>query len=180
VQTILVKVNLFLVVGLIDRRAGTSRLSELGGLSRSAPLIAAFFALPALSLAGLPPSSGFAGKFSLIGAGVGAEEWTIVVVALVVGLLTLFSMTKVWAGAFWGDPVAAGDANAPSRITVSEPLRVPGPLGSTLTVGSTAIVVALSIGYVILAGPIYGLCERAAEQLLDPQIYIDAVLGGGR
>ncbi len=66
-----------------------------------------FFAVPALSLAGLPPSSGFAGKFALIDAGVASSQWAIVTVALVVSLLTLFSMTKIWAGVFWGEPESA-------------------------------------------------------------------------
>ena len=70
IQTILVKTNLFLVAALVDRRAGSSRLSQVGGLVRSAPMVAFFFALPALSLAGIPPSSGFVGKLALLDAGV--------------------------------------------------------------------------------------------------------------
>ena len=93
VQTILVKTNLFLVAGLIDRHTGTSRISRVGGVVRSAPIIACFFAVPALSLAGLPPSSGFAGKFALVDAGARSSQWAIIVVALIVSLLTLFSMT---------------------------------------------------------------------------------------
>jgi multicomponent Na+:H+ antiporter subunit D len=164
-QTILVKVNLFLVAGLIDRHAGAGRLSTLGGLARTAPFIAACFALPALSLAGLPPSSGFAGKFALVGAGVGAEQWWIVGVALAVSLLTVFSMTKVWAAVFWSE----ADADAP----------VPAPSWNPLMVGATVVTVALSIAYVVAAGPIYDLASRAGADLLDPTVYVRAVLGGG-
>jgi multicomponent Na+:H+ antiporter subunit D len=166
-QTILVKTNLFLVAGLIDRHAGSSRISKTGGIVRSAPIIAVLFAVPALSLAGLPPSSGFAGKFSLIDAGISAEQWLIVGVALLVSLLTLFSMTKIWAGVFWGEP------------ELGPPLeegRTNG--GPTLMVVATAITVVLSIAYVIFAGPIYELAERAGNDLMNPRVYIDAVLGG--
>ena len=168
VQTILVKTNLFLVAGLIDRHAGSSRISRVGGVVRSAPIIAVFFAVPALSLAGLPPSSGFAGKFALITAGVAAREWPIVAVALVVSLLTLFSMTKIWAGVFWGQPESARPL---------EEGRTNG--GPSLMVLATGATVALSIAYVVFAGPIYGLAERAGHDLVDPSAYIDAVLGGG-
>ncbi len=164
-QTIIVKVNLFLVAGLVDRHAGAGRLSTTGGLARSAPFIAACFALPALSLAGLPPSSGFAGKFALVDAGVGAEQWWIVAVALVASLLTVFSMTKVWAAVFWGD----AEARPP----------VPAPRWSPLMVGATTLTVALSLAYVVAAGPIYDLASRAGAELLDPAVYVDAVLGGG-
>ncbi|MGA1552012.1 MAG: Na+/H+ antiporter subunit D, partial [Ilumatobacteraceae bacterium] len=103
IHHIIVKTTLFLVAGLVDRRAGTSRLSEMGGLVRSAPVIAALFAVPALSLAGLPPFSGFLAKFALVDAGLDADRWVIVAVSLAVGLFTLFSMTKIWAGVFWGE-----------------------------------------------------------------------------
>ena len=171
VQTILVKTNLFLVAGLVDRHAGSSRLSRVGGLARSAPLIAVCFAVPALSLAGLPPSSGFAGKFALVDAGIAAEQWAIVAVALVVSLLTLFSMTKLWSGIFWGEaPVAPPATGAPD-------LR---GRRSGLMVAATSITVALSIAYVIFAGPIYELAQRAGEDLMNPAVYVDAVLGGRR
>lgn len=168
VQTILVKTNLFLVAGLVDRYAGSSRISHVGGLARSAPIIAVCFAVPALSLAGLPPSSGFAGKFALVDAGLADEQWVIVGVALLVSLLTLFSMTKIWAGMFWGDPEVEPVAPDP---------RAGGP---GLMVAATSITVALSVAYVIFAGPIYGLAERAGNDLMNPSVYIDAVLGSGR
>lgn len=167
-QTIIVKTNLFLVAGLVDRHAGSSRISRVGGLVRSAPIIAVFFAVPALSLAGLPPSPGFAGKFSLIDAGVSAEQWLIVAVALVVSLLTLFSVTKVWSGAFWGDPESA---------PALDEGRTHG--GPPLMVFATSITVGLSIAYVVFAGPIFELAERAGSDLMDPSVYVDAVLGGG-
>ena len=165
VQTILVKTNLFLVAGLIDRHAGSDRISRVGGIVRSAPLIAAFYAVPALSLAGLPPSSGFAGKFALIDAGVKAEQWPIVAAALLVSLLTLFSMTKIWAGVFWGEPESA---------PALDEGRTHG--GPPLMILATGVTVALSIAYVIFAGPIYDLAERAGTDLMNPQVYIDAVL----
>lgn len=168
-QTILVKTNLFLVVGLIERHAGSARISRLGGIVRSAPVIAVLFAVPALSLAGLPPSSGFAGKFSLIDAGVAAEQWLIVGVALLVSLLTLFSMTKVWSGVFWGDPESA---------PALDEGRTHG--GPPLMVAATAVTVGLSIAYVIFAGPIYDLAERAGTDLMNPRVYIDAVLGSSK
>ena len=163
-QTILVKVNLFLVVGLVGRHSGSSRISHVGGVARSAPVLAACFALPALSLAGLPPSSGFVGKFALIDAGAISEQWPIVVVALTVSLLTLYSMTKVWAGVFWGE--------------AEVPLAGESPRASVLMMLATGVTVALSVAYILAAGPIHDLATRAGTDLLEPSIYIDSVLGG--
>ncbi len=102
VHHIIVKTALFLVAGLVARRAGSSRLSEVGGLVRSAPVIAVLFAVPALSLAGIPPFSGFLAKFALVDAGLADGAWAAVAASLAVGLLTLYSMTKIWSGVFWG------------------------------------------------------------------------------
>lgn len=169
IHHIIVKTALFLVAGLVDRRAGSSRLSEIGGLVRSAPLIAGLFLVPALSLAGLPPFSGFLAKFALVDAGAEAGSWWIVAISLSVGLFTLFSMTKIWAGVFWGE---ADD----------EPQREPilsGRLGSPLLmVVGTAALVLVSLTFSVAAGGLYSLSERAAFDLLNPEGYVSAVLGG--
>src|SRR5690606_9459111 len=98
---IIVKTNLFLVSSVTRRLCGTFDLKRQGGLYQSQPLLAVLFLVPALSLAGIPPLSGFFAKLSLVKAGLNAEQYAIAGTALVVGLLTLFSMTKIWAEAFW-------------------------------------------------------------------------------
>ena len=156
-----------LVAGLVARRSGSSRLSEVGGLVRSAPLVALLFALPALSLAGLPPFSGFVAKFAIVDAGFSASEWTAVGFSLAVGLLTLYSMTKIWAGVFWGE-------------RDEEPAAAPRPegrFGSPIgMLGATGALAAVSLALAIWAGPIYDVTERAAEDLLDPRGYVEAVM----
>ncbi len=102
IHHIVVKTTLFLVAGLIELRAGTSNLAKLSGVARLEPLLAVLFLLPALSLAGIPPFSGFVAKLALVDAGIGAEAYAVVAVSLVVSLLTLYSMSKIWANAFWG------------------------------------------------------------------------------
>ena len=56
------KAALFLIVGIVDHRAGTRELERLGGLARAMPVTAAAAALAALSMAGFPPFLGFIGK----------------------------------------------------------------------------------------------------------------------
>jgi multicomponent Na+:H+ antiporter subunit D len=170
IHHIVVKTALFLVAGLVDRRAGTSRLSSVGGLVRTAPVIAALFAVPALSLAGLPPFSGFLAKFSLTDAGLASSSHAIVAVGLGVGLFTLFSMAKIWTGVFWGDP-----DTAPER-TPQTGDRFGGPLPMVL---ATLCLVGVSVAFSLWAGPIHELSQRAAIDLLDSTGYIEAVLGGG-
>ncbi len=167
VHHIVVKTALFLVAGLVDRRAGSSRLSEVGGLIRDAPALALLFAVPALSLAGIPPFSGFLAKFALVDAGISASSWYAVAISLAVGLLTLFSMTKIWAGVFSGEA-----EQKPTR----EP-RFDGTLGSpTGMIAAAALLALASIAVSVFAGAIYDIAERAGQDLLAPERYVAAVL----
>ncbi|WP_299538511.1 Na+/H+ antiporter subunit D [uncultured Streptomyces sp.] len=103
---ITVQTTLFLVAGLIERRAGTTELTRIGGLARAAPLLAVLFFVPAMNMAGIPPLSGFIGKLGLMRAGVadgGVWAWILVGGSAVTSLLTLYVMAKIWNLAFWRD-----------------------------------------------------------------------------
>jgi multicomponent Na+:H+ antiporter subunit D len=168
VHHIVVKTALFLVAGLVERRAGSDRLSRIGGLVRSAPMIAVLFALPALSIAGLPPFSGFVGKFALVGSGIESDEWAIVAVSLLVSLLTMYVMVRIWSGVFWGEP----EDPAIAAWIESDESTVP-----RLMTGSASAVVALSVALMVFAGPLYDYSKRTAEDLLAPDRYVTAVIG---
>jgi multicomponent Na+:H+ antiporter subunit D len=153
IHHIVVKTTLFLVAGLIEERNGTGDLARLSGVARLEPLL------------GVPPFPGFVAKLALVEAGVGAGSYAIVGVSLAVSLLTLYSMTKIWANVFWGPR----QEDTRGR-TLTAPRR-------RLMVGSTALLVAMSLAIAVWAGPLYDLSHRAAEDLVDPSAYIEAVLG---
>jgi multicomponent Na+:H+ antiporter subunit D len=165
---IVAKTTLFLTGGLIEHAGGSSQLSRLGNLARSTPAIAVLFLVPALTLAGVPPFSGFVPKLGLIEAGFDQGEYVIVVVSLVVSLLTLLSMMKIWHGAFWSD-VTEQPQGVVHRVGILG--------GPTLMVAPTAVLAAVSVAIAVAAGPLYRLCERAATELLDRSSYVQAVLG---
>lgn len=166
IHVILAKSALFLVAGLIYHMRGTYDLKKLGGLYAAYPALAVLFLIPALSLAGLPPFSGFWAKLALVQAGLAQAQYLIVAVSLGVSLLTLFSMTKIWAEAFWKDRPEAATVVAPPP-PAWPPLLIP--------VGALAVIV-LALG--LVAEPVVALSLQAAEQLLDPTAYIETVLGG--
>ena len=173
IHQIPVKTVLFLVGGLIEEEQGTSRLAGPGGLIRRRPLIAGLFAVSALSLAGLPPTSGFVAKLALVQAGIDEAAVAIVVVALVGSILTLLSMVKIWLGVFWGDDDGGGHQPAgPEGAGVS---------GRRLMYGATIAAVSVTVLVALAAGPLWELSVDAAEGLIDPTRYIDGVAatGGG-
>jgi multicomponent Na+:H+ antiporter subunit D len=162
VHHIVVKTNLFLVAGLVRWIFGTEELADVGGLYRTRPLLGLAFLVPALSLAGVPPLSGFWAKLLLIKAGLDASQWVPVAVALAVGLLTLYSMTKIWAEVFWK---AAPEGTA---------ARSGSPRGALVTIWGMAVVtIAMGLG----VGPVFEMCARAGDQLANPSAYIAASLG---
>jgi multicomponent Na+:H+ antiporter subunit D len=120
-----------------------------------------------LSLAGIPPLSGFVGKLYLVWAAVEQAQYLAAGVAVAVSLLTLMSMLKIWNGAFWGDqpePKDGADVTAPVRTKVAVSLVAPALLLATLSV-------ALGVG----AQPLLGLAEVAADGLVDTSGYVQAV-----
>src|SRR5690606_37685657 len=151
---------LFLVGGMIERRRGTTDLNRLSGLATSEPVIAGLFLVAALSLAGVPPSSGFVGKLALVQGGLAAEQYAVVGVSLAVSLLTLSSMTKIWTSAFWG----------PSSTEAED--EIDRYRGSGWMTAGTAILVVAAVSVALAAGPLHTYCERAAADLLQPTTYI--------
>jgi multicomponent Na+:H+ antiporter subunit D len=175
VHHIVTKTNLFLVAGLVQRLRGTEELARLGGLA-ARPLVAVLFLVPALSLAGVPPLSGFWAKLLIVRAGLAVEAWWLVGVAAGTGLLTVYSMTKIWSEAFW-KPAPPEEPTAPPR-GVAARAEPAGPLWTL--VAPIALLAAVTVGLGLAAGPVIALADRAAEQLANPALYVEAVLGGGR
>jgi multicomponent Na+:H+ antiporter subunit D len=167
---IIVKTNLFLISGITFRLLGSYDLKDLGGVYKERPFLALLFLIPALSLAGIPPLSGFFAKFVVIRAGLEAEAYVVTGIALLVGLLTLYSMIKIWAEVFW--------KKTPEHVTDLRRLR--GEVKDKHNWAWFVPVIGLAACTVFIGlngQPIYELAEMAASQLLNPQLYIEAVLG---
>ena len=164
-HSIIAKTNAFLIAGIIDTQGGSFHLERLGGLYERFPWLAVLFAIAAATQAGIPPLSGFAGKFFLVKAGFENNHFIIAGTAVMTSLLTLFAMLKIWNRAFW-QPAgeASGDAgNMSGRLAFF--LYAPAVLLALLS-----IVLGLGAGYFI------ELCLEAADQLLDSSEYIEKVL----
>lgn len=168
VHHITVQTVLFLGVGLIERTGGTTSLIKLGGLAKAAPLLAAFYLIPGLALAGVPPLSGFFGKIGLIQAS--AErgtpmDWALIGAGLLTSFLTLYAIVRAWNMAFWQQP--------------PQPLQlVPIPTGMKYATGA---LVAVVLGLTVAAAPLARFTHGAAEELDLRVPYIYSVLPeGGR
>lgn len=165
-HNIIAKTNTFLVAGLINRVTGSYDLKKIGGLYKIRPWLSILFIIPAFGLAGIPPLSGFFGKLILISAGFNAGEYVISFIALAVGLFTLFSMVKIWNEAFWKP--------RPEGLTPYEGEKEKLPVSMVIPVVILGLI-TLTMGFAVK--PILEIAMNAAGQLLDPKIYIQAVMG---
>jgi multicomponent Na+:H+ antiporter subunit D len=173
VHHIVTKTALFLAAGIMRRYGGSYDLKYLGGLYRTYPGVALLFLIPAMSLAGVPPLSGFFAKLGLIRAGLEIQEYPIVGVAVVVGVLTMYSMSKIWHEAFWkAKPATSGEYGA-ADPAVAWPAKIQMPL---MVAPAVAMIVVI-IGFGLVAGPLYDVAQDAAQQLMNPDQYVAAVLG---
>ncbi|WP_300266324.1 Na+/H+ antiporter subunit D [Microbacterium sp.] len=174
VHHIVVQTTLFLAVGLIERRAGSTSILRVKGLLKVAPLLAVLYFVPAINLGGLPPFSGFIGKFALFEAA--ASVGTPLMMVLIFGgiltsLLTLYALMRAWNLAFWREEEDATETdtrvsylgNAPAADEHQERRRIP----KIMTV-ATGGMVGVTLLLTIFAGPLYALCDRIGASLLQP------------
>ncbi|BDV29395.1 Na+/H+ antiporter subunit D [Microbacterium terricola] len=174
VHHIVVQTTLFLAVGLIERRAGSTSILRVKGLMRAAPIIAVLYFIPAINLGGLPPFSGFIGKFALFDAA--AEVGTPIMIVMLVGgivtsLLTLYALMRAWNLSFWReeDDSAETEArisylgDAPAAGDESDRRVIPRIMTS-----ATAGMVTLTIALTVFAGPLYDVCARIGDTILQP------------
>ncbi len=153
---IVVKAGLILAGGAIEETHGTGRLDRLGGVARTNGVLATVFVICALSLAGVPPFSGFFAKLLLIRAGLEAGQPGIVAVSIVVSILTLMSMLKIYAAVFWGP---------------GEPKRAPARL-----VIPAALLAAITVAVGLRAQVLSSLASTAAGHLTTRTTYVNAVM----
>jgi len=172
IHNMVVKCCLFLCGGLMQQHAGSDTLEAIGGLLKRAPWLAVMFMIAALSLAGLPPLSGFFGKFALIQAGweagvsLGQSQYFWVTgFAIATSLLTLLSMLKIWSYGFW-EPAQGWHVSYPNY----DPKNAAG-----LTSVFLLVVVTLSMG--LGAQWYFSMSRNAAYFVLHPEPYVAAILG---
>ncbi|GAA1730560.1 Na+/H+ antiporter subunit D [Microcella frigidaquae] len=184
VHHIVVQTTLFLAAGLVEREAGSTSITRIGGLLASAPLVAVLFFIPALNLGGIPPFSGFIGKLGLFQATAvqgDALAYTLIGGGALVSLLTLYALVRVWNLVFWRP---AGDVEGDETRLLRSVEEAPDAPVTTETRAtprlmtlSTAGMVVVSLALTVFAGPLYALSDRAAADLDGPDAYVVVVLG---
>jgi len=154
---------MFLLADLVRRQrdnAGDS-LRKLDHMSHRG-LLGALFAVAAVSVAGLPPLSGFIGKFSLLAAVPDAQAAWLWPVVLGTSLGVVVALASATSQVFWRE------GGEPAR-----PGAVPRLRGTEL--GATIALLALGVALAVAGGPVLRYAQDAAAQVVAPADYIQAV-----
>ena len=162
IHDMIVKALLFLIGGTVVYLTGTSKIREISGLIRLHPQLGWMFFIAALSLAGIPPLSGFVGKLFITEGTFSSGYYWLGGIGLFTSLMVLYSVLKIFMNCFWGY----------TELTEEEEKGT--TKGLLLPIGIlTGLTIALGLG----AEGIYSYVEMAARGMLNPDIYIHAVLG---
>lgn len=162
IHDMVAKALLFLVIGTMITLSGTSKMAGMSGLMKNYPLLGWSFFITMLSLAGIPPLSGFIGKILLSSAAIDSGSYVLLAVALLSSLFVLYSLLRIFKNCFWGETIVSKEEQLPLRRGVLIPCLV-----------LVALTIALGLGTEYMAPYI----TNAAETLLNPDRYVDAVLG---
>ncbi|GAA1531434.1 NADH-quinone oxidoreductase subunit NuoN [Streptomyces albidochromogenes] len=116
-----VTIGAFAVVTLVRDAGGeATHLSKWAGLGRRSPLVAAVFAVFLLAFAGIPLTSGFAGKFAVFKAAAEGGAGALVVVGVISSAIAAFFYIRVIVLMFFSEPKADGPTVAvPSPLTTA-------------------------------------------------------------
>ncbi|WP_044893309.1 Na+/H+ antiporter subunit D [Bacillus alveayuensis] len=161
IHDMIIKGALFLLVGAMIVITGTSNLRKMGGLIKNHPFLGWMFFIAALALAGIPPLSGFVGKLKIVQSGFENNEYVFAFVVLLSSLFVLYSVMKIFINGFWNEQVLTKEEEKGSTKGLLLPI---------------AILLTISILYGLSIEMVSPYVTQASETLLDPSIYIEAVL----
>jgi len=143
-------VGAFALVTLVRDAGGeATATSAWTGLGKSSPLVAGAFAFFLLSMAGIPLTSGFVGKWAVFTSAMSAGFWWVVLPAIATSIVAVYFYIRHIRVMFFSDP------DPDEAAAVSEP--------SLLTVGTVAICLAATVVLGVVPGPVLDLVVSAGD-----------------
>ena len=161
IHDMIIKGALFILIGIIITLTGTSNLRKMGGLMKTHAPLGWMYLIAAFGLAGIPPLSGFTGKLLIVKGAFEADNVFGAIVVLGSSLIVLLSVIRIFIYAFWGEQVELPKTN---RTSIRH-MMIPA-----------VTLVMISIAYGVGTELLVPYMTNASEVLLNPSIYIDAVL----
>jgi NADH-quinone oxidoreductase subunit N len=142
-------VGTFAIVTLVRDAGGEATgFAKWAGLGRRSPLVAGAFGFLLLSMAGIPLTGGFVGKWAVFAVALSAGAWPVVIAAIVASIISVFFYVRVILLMFFDEP---GDSAA--SVTTPSPL-------TSVTIGG-CVLLTLLLG--VVPGPVLDLAGNAGS-----------------
>jgi multicomponent Na+:H+ antiporter subunit D len=147
----LTKGGLFLVMGCIVYRVGSTRLEDLAGIGKKMPITMFAFTIGGLSLIGVPLTAGFISKWYLAMGALQAGMWWLLVLILIASMLAVVYIFRVLETAYFKEPKE-------DKEIVEAPFSLLFP---------TYILIGATIFFGIWTEPMLGAARQSAELFLS-------------
>jgi NADH-quinone oxidoreductase subunit N len=161
-------VGAFAVVTLVRDAGGeATSFEKWAGLGRRAPLVAGVFGFFLLSMAGIPLTAGFMGKWAVFTVAFSAGAWPVVLVAILSSIISVFFYVRLilllfFQGEMPEEKELAGDSGGGVATTTrTELATVTTP--SLATAGVIAVSAALTLLLGVVPGPVLDLLADAGQ-----------------
>ncbi|MEC4114470.1 proton-conducting transporter transmembrane domain-containing protein [Myroides pelagicus] len=169
IHDVIIKSNLFMMSGIINKIRETQDIYRLGGFYKDYPKLSIVFAIILFSLAGIPPLSGFWPKIMLFQEAFAQGSYVLLGTLIFASFITLFIVARIWSEIFWKDLPKPNSEEIDHFCNFHKR----GKIALVLPIVALAVV-SLFIGF--KASFIFEISERVAYELKNPQIYIDSVM----
>lgn len=146
-------IGAFAIVTLVRDAGGeATQFRSWRGLGRRSPLVAGLFAFFLLSMAGIPLTAGFVGKWAVFTVALAAGAWPVVIAAVLCSIIAVFFYVRVILLMFFDDD----DLIAPGEVaSVTKP--------SVLTSATILVGVAATLVLGVVPGPVLDLAANAGQ-----------------
>jgi len=145
----------FAVVIAVERRSGSSGIDAFTGLMKRAPFLASSLVVFFLSLAGIPPTAGFVGKFYVFASAIQTARTDLVVLAIIAvanSVISVYYYFNVVRLMFMQE----------APMTLAEPAPTGEPVWTSLPLRAAILLtLVLTIGICLAAAPVIRLAQAA-------------------
>jgi multicomponent Na+:H+ antiporter subunit D len=163
IHHVLVIASLIFIAGIIKYMIGSDKLSVTANMLKKSKIIGLFFLIQGLSLAGLPPFSGFWAKYLIISNTIKNGHYFLTGTMILASVLTLVSMLNIWLNVFWK---TSDDVRFVTKNTAIYFMKA-----------AISILILISLSISIYPEMYIKLVNKSAKQVLDKSGYQEMVLG---
>ncbi|BBH17864.1 NADH-quinone oxidoreductase subunit N [Nocardioides baekrokdamisoli] len=144
-------IGAFALVSLVRKSSGESTdLDSWAGIGRRHPWFGFAFAILLISMAGIPPTVGFLGKWGVFATALAAHQYAIVMIGLACSVVSVFFYARVLLTMFF--------ALQPGRGLVHRP--------AWPTVAVIAVCVAATLAFGLIPAPMLSVLRHAGDLLV--------------